>query len=115
MLPGLLDLRGESIEDALTKAAACDCVVSVEGVLGHAFAAWKKPIIVLWGGAGNVSLTGYPIHDNVITDSPCRCFGSVDVSFVRKDCDRSCMERLPVDKVYQAVVRELRRIGTKTA
>lgn len=101
------DYRKESILDSARDITNMDTVVTVEGVAGHIARAVQKRIIVLWGKSNKVWLTGYSLHNNIISDSDCGCYGSVDIASLRKDCKRNCMLGISVDRVYDAVMEEL--------
>lgn len=102
----LEDLRQPDILRNAASVVACDLVVTIEGWAGHVAYHFDHPMaFVLWGRAGDVSLTGYEQNTNIITPwNKCKCYGSADVSTLPSSCPQECMSALSVDMVEAAIM-----------
>jgi ADP-heptose:LPS heptosyltransferase len=78
----------------LAMVAQAKLVVTTDGMLHHAAAAFGVPAIVLWGGVVSPKILGYPTHINIWNGAqPCGSYAEVC-----SHC-REAMDSISVDQV----------------
>lgn len=83
-----------NVRKALAMVAQAKLVVTTDGMLHHAAAAFGVPAIVLWGGVVSPKILGYPTHINIWNGAnPCGSYAEVC-----PHC-REAMDSISVDQV----------------
>lgn len=98
-LDGVRFIETPRYRDSLGYVNACSFVVTTDGALHHAAAAFGKPAVVLWGGASDPEIAGYRTHNNL--RSEIETCGSI------KDCPhcKQAMDGITVTMVANEVLR----------
>jgi hypothetical protein len=108
-LSGAMDLRGKTtIRETAAIVARSLVTVSLEGFLMHLARAVDSRAVVVFGGRSLPRQVGYGGFDNIYTQMECSpCWRGVSCPY-----DRECMNRITVDQVSQAILRQAELNGT---
>lgn len=98
-LEGVRFVETPTFRDALGHIKAASFVVTTDGALHHAAAAFEKNAVVLWGGASDPEIVGYRTHKNLRAD--------VETCGSLKDCPhcKQAMEAITLNMVADEVLR----------
>ena len=98
-LDGVQFIETPRFRDALGYVKASALVVTTDGALHHAAAAFEKDAVVLWGGVAGPDILGYRTHKNLRAE--------VETCGSLKDCPhcKEAMERITLNMVADEVLR----------
>ena len=100
-LDGVTRVVTKTFRDALPYVNRARLVVTTDGALHHAAAAFGKPAVVLWGGLAPHTVLGYDSHTNICkTDRVCGSFHACAHCL-------DAMNAITVDDVQKAVSERL--------
>lgn len=92
------------LKDFISLVAQCDAVVSAVTMGMHLSVGLKKPLVLLNNIFNPHEFELYGRGEVVQPDKTCQCFFSPTCT----NSEYKCMEALPVDKVFQAIMRSLK-------
>jgi ADP-heptose:LPS heptosyltransferase len=101
-LKGVDHLRTFSFRSAMATLSRAIGYLGPEGGMHHASAAVGVPAVVIFGGYISPKVTGYEGHINLFTGTGLGCGNS-------QPCECSCMARITVGRVCEAVEKLLAR------
>lgn len=100
-LDGVKRVVTKTFREALPFVNRSRLVVTTDGALHHAAAAFGKPAVVLWGGLAPHTVLGYDTHTNICkTDRVCGSFHACAHCF-------DAMNAIQVDEVLKAIDERL--------
>ena len=109
MLGRLKDGRADDLSGLIENFADMDYVIGIEGLAVHIGKAIGKPILVIQGNASRPWHTSYDLHDHVMSNTDCFCFGSI-AKELEKTCNIECMYSIMTKRVLKEFRKHVYRV-----